>query len=337
MSAAASYNKNDLPQDASVEATVPGRPLDRADTQPALLQTQDLCFAYKPGSPVLKGINLEVHAGETLVLLGPNGSGKTTLLNCLAGLLKPQSGAVRLGGQDIKTMSMRQIALHLGYLPQFMSVGFEFCVLDYVVMGAAPHLHFGKSPSKSDYARAQELLEQLGVAALAEAPMSALSGGERQLAQIARILMQRSPLVLMDEPTNHLDYGNQIRALRLVKQMCAQGLAVIMTSHVPDHAIWLHSQVGVLRKGQPLLTGPASQVLDEELLSGLYQENISLHYLPQRGHCICVPELNGLNGNPAASPATELENSLVPEATGALGQELKEEVCLEKQDCTQKD
>jgi iron complex transport system ATP-binding protein len=262
-----------------------------------VISTASISFAYRGGQTVFTDVNLTVRAGEVLVLLGPNGSGKTTLLNCLSGLLRPQSGRIELCGHDLRSLSMREIALRLGYLPQIQTVSFEFSVLDYTVMGRAPHLRFGKSPTASDYSLAQQTLDQLGIARLATAPMSRISGGERQLAQIARVLMQEAPLILMDEPTNHLDYGNQIRALRLIQEMCARGIAVIMTSHVPDHAIWLHSQVGVIRPGAPLVFGQAADTLDEQLLSELYQENISLHYLADRGHCICVPELEKLENS----------------------------------------
>ncbi|MDR1015241.1 MAG: ABC transporter ATP-binding protein [Coriobacteriales bacterium] len=259
-----------------------------------VISLEAVSFAYHRDAPVLADVGLAVASGEVLVLLGPNGSGKTSLLNCMAGLLHPQEGTVRLCGRDIRSMGMRDIALKLGYLPQLQTVSFEFNVLDYVVMGRAPHLRFGKSPVHSDYRHAEQVLDRLGIARLAESPMDRISGGERQLAQIARILMQEAPLILMDEPTNHLDYGNQIRALRLIKEMAAEGFAVILTSHVPDHAIWLRSTVGAIRRRGPLVTGRAEEVLNESLLSELYQENISLHYLADRGHCICVPELSEL-------------------------------------------
>lgn len=288
-------------------------PTDASLAQAPLLEVANLTFAYhaelssgsQPGTtqgpqrqsrrhktqPVFSDLSFTARRGDIIVLLGPNGSGKTTLLNCIAQLLRPQAGQVCIAGRELRGLGPRELARELGYLPQVQITLPEFTVQDYVVMGRAPFLRYWQNPSTSDYSQAHQVLEDLGVAHLKDLPCNQISGGERQLVQIARILVQGAPLILMDEPTNHLDYGNQIRALRLIQKLAAQGFAIIMTSHVPDHAIWLDGLVGTIRPGCPFDFGTAKQMLDEQRLSELYQENISLHYLADRGHCICVPEL----------------------------------------------
>jgi iron complex transport system ATP-binding protein len=255
----------------------------------ACLEAAGLSFAYKHGHPVFSGIGFRLRRGEALVLIGPNGSGKTTLLNCVCGLLKPASGSVRLFGEDIATMSASETARRMAFLPQASPSAFDFTVLDYLVMGRAPYIGFGMSPKAADYEKARSLLERLGIRHLASMPCTQISGGERQQARIGRVLMQGSRLILMDEPTNHLDYGNQIKMLRLIDRLVKEGYAVVMTSHVPDHAIMLGSQVGVIGKDGSFLLGDAGELLSETLLSELYGADIRIRYMEEFNRNVCIP------------------------------------------------
>ncbi|MDR3052604.1 MAG: ABC transporter ATP-binding protein [Coriobacteriales bacterium] len=258
-------------------------------TEHTRLNVAGLGYSYTPQNPVFSALDFSVEKGEILVLLGPNGSGKTTLLNCIAGLLRPQEGVVELDGVDLRSLRRDLLAQKLGYLPQAQQLSFDFAVLDYVVMGRSPYLRFGTVPSKADYARAWELLERLGIAHLGVKSCGRISGGERQQAQIARILMQDTRLILMDEPTNHLDYGNQIRTLRLIASLADEGYSIVMTSHVPDHAILLQSSLGVIDGKGSFCTGAAGDILTESLLEELYGEHINLLYLENCGRMTCVP------------------------------------------------
>jgi iron complex transport system ATP-binding protein len=261
----------------------------KGQTSPTL-EVNALSFSYGSYHPVFEDVSFSVQAGEVLVLLGPNGCGKTTLLNCIAGLLRSPSGHIQIEGLDSAQLSPVQRALHMSYLPQIQDTSFDFTVIDYVVMGCAPRLRFGRSPGRSEYLRAQELLERLDVASLANTSCSHISGGERQQAQIARVLMQDTALILMDEPTNHLDYGNQIKMLRMIDNLIGQGHAILMTSHVPDHAIMLDGSVAIINREGAFSSGAVSEVLDAQLLENLYGERIALHWMDEYDRSVCVPE-----------------------------------------------
>jgi iron complex transport system ATP-binding protein len=254
------------------------------------LTVEALGFEYDRGRPVFSDISFELRAGEIFVLLGPNGAGKTTLLNCVAGLLKPSRGRIEIFDRDAARLSAVETARLLAYLPQSRGVGLEYSVEEYAVMGRAPYLRFGSAPDAKDYAKANEVLARLGVARLARAPCSQISGGEYRQAQISRVLMQDTKLLLMDEPTNHLDYGNQIRTLRLIADLAAAGYAVLLTSHTPDHAILLGSRVGVLAGDGSFTSGDAKSVLTADLLRALYGADIRVVYVEELGRPVCAPD-----------------------------------------------
>jgi iron complex transport system ATP-binding protein len=254
-----------------------------------MIGVKDLSFEYTHGLPVFENVNLSLNRGEILVLLGPNGAGKTTLLNCISGLLHPKSGEITIDGADTRTMSVRETAKLLGYLPQIHSAQYEFTVIDYLVMGRAPYLKFGAAPGKAEYEKAGEVMARIGISYLAEKSCNTISGGELQQAQLGRVLMQETKIILLDEPTNHLDYGNQIKILRLIHALAQKGYSVLMTSHVPDHAIMLGCRVGVLERDGAFVLGDADEVLTETRLSALYETDIRIGKVIGLDRSVCVP------------------------------------------------
>lgn len=255
--------------------------------EPAL-SLKGLAFSYDGKKTVFSGIDLEVRPGEAFVVLGANGAGKSTLLNCMGGMLTPTRGTVRVFGRPIETYSTNDLARLMGYVPQISNPTFEYTVRDYVVMGRAPHLGLLDVPGKTEYDKADEVLERMGITHLADKFCSNISGGERQQAQIARVLVQEAKIVLLDEPTNHLDYGNQLRIVKIVDSLVKQGLAVVMTSHNPDHAILLNGTVGLLRRDGTMVHGPAAQIVTEESLRSLYDIDLNLVYIDKLHRTACV-------------------------------------------------
>ena len=158
-------------------------------------------------------------------LLGPNGCGKTTLFKTMLGLLPPQGGGVWLDGQPLERLGRAAIARRVAYVPQAHAAHFPYAVLDMVVMGRTAHLGPFARPGPRDYAAASQALATLGIGALADADYTRISGGQRQLALIARALAQAAPLLVMDEPTASLDFGNQALVLRQIRALAAQATA----------------------------------------------------------------------------------------------------------------
>ena len=185
-----------------------------------LLQVRDLAFGYG-GRSVGAKVSFDLAAGEVLCLLGPNGGGKTTLFKTLLGLLPAVDGRVSLDGVDLSRLSRTGIARAVAAVPQAHAAFFPFTVREVVVMGRASRLGPFSSPGPSDSAAAEVALATLGIGHLADAIYTEISGGERQLALIARALSGEPRLLIMDEPTASLDFGNQARVLGQVAALGA--------------------------------------------------------------------------------------------------------------------
>lgn len=234
------------------------------------LKVENLGFSYEGSQQVFDGINLEINSGEIVCLLGPNGIGKTTLLNCLVRLREPTHGKAMLDGEDMTRLSPREIARIIGYVPQTLRPSFDFTVLEYVVTGSAPWLSIFEKPGLVHYQRAEEALEQMGISHLAQKPYTRISTGELQQVSIARAIAQQSRLILMDEPTAHLDYGNQLRVLRIVKDLASRGFGIILATHNPDQVLLLDAKAAVIDRQANFHFGSWKDVLTEELISAMY-------------------------------------------------------------------
>lgn len=253
-----------------------------------LLSVRNLSFQYERGYPVFRDVSFDLHPAEVIALLGPNGAGKSTLMNCLANLASPTSGALELKGRPLETYSARDLAKHIAYVPQQISVTYGYTVREYLVMGAAPRLGTFAAPGAKEYARVDQLIEELGLQKFAKRTLSNLSGGERQRIAIARAIVQDPEIILLDEPTSALDYGNQIRVMKTIMQLTKRGYAVIMTTHNPDQPILLDSKVALLNADGTLAVGQASETLSSELLSRLYGTELHLVHVDEVGRIACI-------------------------------------------------
>ena len=253
-----------------------------------LLQVKDLGFSYDGSRQIFRDISFEVRAGEIVCLLGPNGIGKTTLLNCLARLREPLLGSVLLGGEDMAHMPAREIARIIGYVPQTLLPSFDYTVLEYVVTGNAPWLGTFEKPGSEHYQRAEEALEQMAISHLANKAYTRISTGELQQVSIARAIAQKARLILMDEPTAHLDYGNQLKVLRLIKDLSAKGYAVVLTTHNPDQVLLLDAKTAIIDEQSIFHFGPWQEILTEELLSAMYGVPLRLIKVDGINRMVCI-------------------------------------------------
>ncbi|MDE0715472.1 MAG: ABC transporter ATP-binding protein, partial [Gammaproteobacteria bacterium] len=172
---------------------------------------------------------------------------------------------------------------------------FPYTVRDMGLMGRTVHRGLFSSPREHDALRAQQALDQLGIGDLASREFTRISGGQRQLALIARALAQDTPIVVMDEPTASLDFGNQVRVLQQVRKLSEAGLGIVLSTHNPDHALACASRVLVLADGTLQASGSPDTVLTGELLSSVYQVEVRLERLSHGQH-VCVPHLDGNTG-----------------------------------------
>jgi iron complex transport system ATP-binding protein len=257
-----------------------------------ILAAHGLGFGYG-AKAVGRDVDLAVRPGEVLCLLGPNGSGKTTLFKTMLGLLPAQAGEVRLEGVALAEMVRAEIARRVAYVPQAHAAHFPFRVLDMVVMGRTAHLGLFASPSEADRRKALEALATLGIAALAEDEYTRISGGQRQLALVARALAQDAPAIVMDEPTASLDFGNQVVVLSEIRRLAARGLAVVLSTHDPDHAFSIGDRVALLDGGRLLAQGLPRDVLTPERLRAVYGVSVVVERLSQ-GQTVCAPDYGAM-------------------------------------------
>jgi len=237
-----------------------------------LLEFSHLTFGYQPtGTPVLDDFNLEIENGSVTAILGPNGAGKTTLLHLILGWLKPQSGKILLDRRALNEYSRRELGQWIALVPQNEHTPFEFSLLEYASLGRAPYLHPLALPEESDYQIARDALERVGLGAIQDRSILSLSGGEHQLLLVARTLAQDPRLLMLDEPTSHLDLSNKGRLVHLLKDLSSQGVTILFTTHEPDVASALATDLVLMQKGQVLETGPLEKVFNSDSLSRLYQ------------------------------------------------------------------
>jgi iron complex transport system ATP-binding protein len=259
------------------------------------LQVQGLRFAHVGAPPLLNGLSFELRGGTTLCLLGPNGCGKTTLLRCILGLEKLAGGRVLIDGVDVGAMGPGWRAKHMAYVPQVSASAFPLTVFDVVLMGRSAHLRFMADPGQRDHAAARDALARLDILHLQARMYPQLSGGERQLVLLARALAQQAQLLVMDEPCTGLDLGHQVQVLRAMRSLAADGYAVLLSTHLPEHAFALQASVALLAQGSLRGPAPAADLLTATELTRLYGTLVDLVHVqagPARGQRVCVPVLN---------------------------------------------
>jgi iron complex transport system ATP-binding protein len=247
----------------------------------ALVQIRGAAFSYGE-RPIFESLDLDVYAGEVLTVLGTNGCGKSTLLRCIGGALSLTRGTVRIGDAELGALDASARARKVGFLFQDHTPSFPFTVLDVATMGRTPYLSTFGVPSRADVALAEQALDTLSIGHLRDRPYTELSGGERQLVLLSRTLVQQPEVILLDEPTSHLDFANQVRCLKAIGFLATQGVAMIMTTHDPNHASVFSGRVVLMKREAPIIVGSGAEVLTEGLLSEVYGIDVGVFSLPRR-------------------------------------------------------
>ena len=258
---------------------------------------------------VLDEVTLNLKRGSVTTLLGPNGCGKTTLLKVINGLLKPNGGTVSVEGRNVAIMNPRELAKTIGHVSQIHKTSFPFSVLDVVLTGRMPYISAFSMPGAGDLEIAEKSLSKVGMSHLSQRPYTQISGGERQLAMIARALAQEPRFLILDEPTSYLDFKNQVLILKMVTELARKGdFTVVMTLHDPNHALMFSDEVVLMRKlatesdengrgmllreGEPsrgnvVACGRPSDVMTPENIAEAYGINVEI--LEHKGRRILLP------------------------------------------------
>ena len=225
---------------------------------------------------VLRNVSLSLAAGEVVALVGPNGAGKSSLLKIMAGLLRPNSGAVHLDGTTLVDLPPASIAQSIAYLPQARSIHWPLAVKAIVALGRLPHQTRGATTADRDTAAIGAALTAMDIVALADRPVLALSGGEQARVLMARALAQEPRLLIADEPTAGLDLGHQLDLMNVLRARAKTGCASVVALHDLGLAARFAGRILLLADGQIVAAGAPRDVLTEARIGAVYGVDIAV-------------------------------------------------------------
>ena len=240
-------------------------------------------FSYR-SRQVLDGVTLTVKKDDVVSILGPNGVGKTTLIKCISKVLTPNAGSVFIEGSNLHKMNKKDIAKNIGYVSQRSETS-RTTVFDSVLLGRKPHFEW--DITEKDIRLAGRVLHLLGLDELALKYVDEISGGEYQLVQIARVLVQQPKVILLDEPTSSLDLYNQHLIMHLIRNIVKKNhMAAIMIIHNLNLAI-RHSDKFILMKDGRVYSAGGHEIITPENIKAVY--NIEAYVESVRGIPIVIP------------------------------------------------
>ena len=227
-----------------------------------MLKIENMHFRYgRRAAPVLRGISLELKAGEIGIVLGKNGSGKTTLFKNILGIISPDSGRLEFNGADLTRMSPKERARNIAYVPQDIRFG-ALSVMDSVLLGRISY--FGLRAGPEDYAATERVLRDMGLEAFAHRNVEALSGGERQKIAIARALAQEPRMMIFDEPTGNLDIANERLILKEAKRLAREkNIGILSSLHDLNQAMDFGDRFFFMKDGIVRYSVTAEKITEE--------------------------------------------------------------------------
>lgn len=242
------------------------------------------------GRAIVKSVSLEVFPGEVLALVGPNGAGKSSILSLLAGDSVATTGRAMLGDKDVTKYRPDEAARLRAVLLQANQVSFPFSVEEVVEMGRAP---WARTPQiAEDDDAIEEALRLADVGHLSERVFTQLSGGERARVSLARVLAQRTPLVLLDEPTAALDLKHQESVMETLRGLANQGRAVVVVIHDLSVAAGYANRVAMVVEGKLEAIGSPSEVIVAERVSRVYGVEVDIEQVGDPPRPVVLPRRN---------------------------------------------
>ena len=248
-----------------------------------LLDIKNLSCGYGEKT-ILQDINLSIDPGEIVTIIGPNGSGKTTLLRAVSRILTPRGGKISLFGADIQKMTPEKLARRIAVVGQLREP-VPMTVKEYVLLGRIPfYKRFQFIETDQDKALADRYMRLTGITDCENKRLNELSGGQMQLAAIARALVQEPKLLLLDEPTAHLDITHQARILDLIRQLNRElAITVLMVLHDLNLASEYSHRLVLVKDGELKASGEPEQVLTYKTVEEVYDTIVLVDKSPLSG------------------------------------------------------
>jgi len=249
-----------------------------------IFSTHDLAVGYRNGKnevTLLRGLNLSLHKGKLVALLGQNGAGKSTLLRALTCDERPLSGTIEVNGKNLLEMSQKDRSRLIGLVSTERIQAGALTVTELVGLGRQPHTGFLGRLDDEDREIVRQAMDQSGIISKADDYVASLSDGERQKAMIARALAQQTPIIILDEPTAFLDVASRIETMRLLQTLAhEQGKAVLLSSHDISQSLMLADELWLITTDRQVLTGSTQELVAQGAMNHLFT-NQSIHFNPQ--------------------------------------------------------
>ena len=253
-----------------------------------MLSIQSVSIAYGDNL-VVRGVDVEIAAGEIVAVIGPNGAGKTSIIRAVSGTIPLIAGKIWIDGEDAETLSVKERAKRIAVVPQARQMGGAYSVNQAVMMGRTAHMNWLGKESQYDYDCVKNALEQTGLIALADRQIAQLSGGEQQRVLLARALAQKTPILLLDEPTNHLDLHHKYHLLDLVKQLVFDfQLTLMVAMHDLNMVSQIATRIALLINGEIQTLGFPDDVLTKEIIEEAYQVSVEIIHDPHTNKPVII-------------------------------------------------
>ena len=241
-----------------------------------IIECRGISFSYGAGE-ILRGIDLEAGPGRMLGILGANGAGKSTLLKILTGILRAQKGSVLFKGRHLHDYDRREIAKKIAYIPQDPVFAFPFTVSEVILMGRAPYIGRFEFEREKDMEAAERAMNTVGIPHLKDRLITETSSGERQLASIARALVQEPEMMILDEPATFLDIKHRNEIMNLLRKLRDEhGILIIAATHDIFTALFYFDEIMMIKNGMVFADGSIESVINRENLSSLYGMDVTV-------------------------------------------------------------
>lgn len=248
-----------------------------------MIETRELVKSHG-ATTVLHGVSIQIPEKQFTAIIGPNGAGKSTLLSLVSRLMPMTSGSAHVQQLDVATTATDALARVMAILRQDNQSTLRLTVRDLVGFGRYPHSKGRMTPE--DVRHVDEALEYLQLEPLAGRFLDELSGGQRQRAYIAMVLCQDTPYVLLDEPLNNLDMAHAVSMMKLLRRLVSEkGKTVVVVLHDINFASCYADHIIAMKQGRVAHAGSPAQVVRDDVLSGLFGIDVSVHEIKGRRIC----------------------------------------------------